>query len=62
MKEVAFQLQFQDLINDYDIATMRGDDIAMTNILRKMHKLIGIYLAGNDNEMYRDKCPENGAD
>ena len=60
MNESAFQLQFEDLMNDYNIKIMR--DEPLVNILRKMYRLLGTYIDDYEKELYRDKCPENGAD
>jgi len=60
MKDTAFQLQFEDLINDYNIETVRGESIII--VLRKMYRLIDTYIDDYEKELYRDKCPENGAD
>ena len=60
MNESAFQLQFEDLMNDYNIEVVRGESVII--VLRKMYRLIGTYIDDYEKELYRDKCPENGAD
>ena len=60
MKEGDFQEWFEGLYNDYEFQSSKG--MLFTWTLRKMHKLIGEYLKAHDEDLYKDKGPQNGAD
>ena len=60
MNNADFQLRFEDYMNDYDYRI--SQDIPVVPTLRKMKKIIDAYLKAHDDELYRTKNLQNGAD
>ena len=60
MKEADFQEKLEALYEDFGFKAERGK--SYTAIIAKIHLLTEKYLKEHERDLYRDKCPENGAD